>query len=154
MNALRSLEPAIRRGLVVMQPCELHRDLQVLRDVPDGITPRFTYAKVSAAGTVEGIAMLGVSEPIDGVPTFGLGYAIAEPFRGNGLAAEIANKAIEEFRNGAARNGLIRFFIEAVVGINNGASNATARKIFPDAPRPGTDAISGQPILAYVKVIE
>jgi hypothetical protein len=153
MNALKSLEPAIKRGAVTLQPCELHKDLRVLVDYPDGVTLRITYAKVNKAGKVEGIALLGPAEPIDGVHAFGLGYAVAEEYRGSGLAAELATKAIEEFRHGMARNGLQRFYVEAIVGVNNHASNAVARRVLSADPKPGMDSISGEPILAYVKLV-
>lgn len=153
MDALESLEPAIRHGAVTMQPCEVHDDLQVLLDRPDGASLRITYAMISGAGIVKGIAIFTPVEPIDGVVTFGLGYAVAQQFRGEGLAAEIVTKAIEELRNGMARNGLREFYLEAIVGTNNAPSNAVARRVISDSPKDGTDAISGEPILAYVKLV-
>lgn len=154
MTALESLEPAIRRGAVTMQPCDVHEDLQVLLDRPDGVNVRITYAKINQDGAVEGIAILTPVEPIEGVATFGLGYAVAERFRGRGVASDIVTKAIDEFRIGMARNGLTEFYVEAIVGVNNAPSNAVARKLLSDNPKEGTDSISGEPILAYVKLIK
>jgi hypothetical protein len=77
MDALVSLQGALDAGTVRMRACEIHSDVKVLVDYPDG-DPRITYAKVTA-GLVQSIAIFVMAEPIQNVACFGLGCASLNP---------------------------------------------------------------------------
>jgi hypothetical protein len=117
MDGLVSLQGALRNGDVQFQRCELHPDLRVLLDSPTGEF-RLTYALVTD-NRVQATVVFAQAEPIGGVPCFGIGYAVAEQFRGNGLATSTVRKAIEELRHGLSRTGARRYYIEAIVATTN-----------------------------------
>lgn len=152
MNALASLQVAIDKGIVQLQPCSIHSDLKVLADQPTGKL-RLTYANISN-GKVLAISLFAFTAPIDGVPCFNVGYAVVESMRNKGLAADILAKSIEELRNGFMRNGAKKIYLEAVVAVSNTPSNKVAKKVLSDTPTQCTDAYSGQPALQYIRLIE
>lgn len=57
-------------------------------------------------------------------------------------------------RNGFGRSCAKRFYVEAVVGVNNTASNKLAKRLLSDTLEAITDELSGEPALRYVKLIE
>lgn len=77
------------------------------------------------------------AEPIEGCPCFGAGYAVAEDERGKGIAQAMLESSIQELRNGI-RPGLAGqvpgFYVEALVGVDNIASNKVASNVLNDAP--------------------
>lgn len=152
MDALVSLQAALKAGEVRLRACEVHSDVKVLLDHPMG-QHRFTYVKV-VAGVVQSIALCVLAEPVNGVPCIALGYAVVESMRGRGLAREIVEKAIDEMLNGLRRNGIREFYVEAVVATSNIASNRLARRLISDSPTPGTDAVSGEKIFQYLRLIK
>lgn len=152
MDALVGLQSALDESSVVMRKCDVHSDLRVLVDNPLGKL-RLTYARI-VSGKVQSIALFTPAEPIDGIPCFGLGYAVVESMRGHGLAKRTVSNAIDELRNGLKRNDIKEFYVEAIVSTSNVASNSLARRLLSDAPSTGTDAFSGEPILQYAKLIK
>jgi hypothetical protein len=152
MDALVLLQEALDEGLVRMRACEIHRDVQVLLDHPKGEL-RLTYAKV-VAGVVQSIAIFVEAKPVQKVPCFGLGCAVIESVRGQGLATEIVMKAMDELQNGLKRNRIPQFYVEGVAAKSNAASNRLAKRLLSDSPRDGTDTISGEPVFAYLKLLK
>lgn len=152
MDGLVSLQRALRRGDVRLEPCQLHPELQVLLDRPNG-EMRLTYAVIDH-GRVRATVVFAEAERVDGVPCFGIGYAVAEPFRRHGLATATVTKSIEELRHGLRRVSPNPFYIEAIVATSNEASNRLSQRVISDTPAPGTDSISGEPVLQYLKRVE
>jgi hypothetical protein len=152
MDGLISLQAALRRGEVKLNRCELHPDLQVLIDSPRG-EPRITYA-LAFHGRVRATAVFGPTEPVNGVPCFNVGWAVAEALRGKGLATSTVAKAIEELEYNMKKRGGSRFYIEAIVATSNEPSNRLARKLISPEPSEGTDEHSGEPIQQYLRLIE
>lgn len=151
MDALTSLQQQVRKGLETL-PGEKHPGLRVLVDRPNGEL-RYTYARIQH-GRVKAIAILMMNDPVGGIVRFSLGYAVPEAYRYRGWATEIVQQSLEELRLGLTRNGLNCFFLDAVVGEANIASQRVAAKIFPDAPLSIIDAESGEPSFSYDKLIE
>ena len=56
-------------------------------------------------------------------------------------------------KNGMARNGLKTFYVEAIVGMHNTASQRVAAKVISDKPVATTDAASGLPALQYLRKV-
>ncbi|MNE81585.1 hypothetical protein D3C80_1782480 [compost metagenome] len=122
-------------------------------DRPNGET-RITYAMVDF-GRVRAFVTYVSADPVHGVPCFGVGYAVPEKFRRQGLAAKIIDKSIDEMKHGLARNGIQKFYIEAVVGESNIASRKVAEKVISATPdRTGLDEFSGEPAITYLRLIE
>ncbi|MDO7930342.1 GNAT family N-acetyltransferase [Pseudomonas sp. KFB-139] len=151
MNALISLQREVRRGMPT-HPAELHPSLRVIVDKPNGEV-RYTYAKVEH-GRVKAIAIFIMAEPIEGVPCFNLGYAVPEAYRNRGLASEIVEQGIQELRNGLSRHGIKKFYVEAVVGVDNRSSQRVAAKVISENAVQATDSESGEPALGYTRLVE
>jgi hypothetical protein len=152
MDALVYLQEALDAGTVQMRSSDIHPDLKVLVDHPLGEL-RLTYASI-ADGIVQSIALFLMVDPLDGVPCFALGWAVIESMRGRGLATETMVKAMEELQKGLKRNGIHKFYVEAIVARSNVASNRLASRLVSDSPTTGTDAISGVPIFKYLKLLK
>ncbi|EJN17834.1 hypothetical protein PMI36_05251 [Pseudomonas sp. GM79] len=151
MDALVSLQREVRRGMPT-QSGDLNHWIKVVLDQPNGVI-RYTYARVEH-GRVKAIAIFVLHEPIGGVPCFNLGYAVPEAYRNRGWACEIVEQGIQELRHGLGRHGAKSFYVEAVVGKDNFASLRVASKIISETPIEGTDSESGEPVLAYTRLVE
>ncbi|MBP3061996.1 GNAT family N-acetyltransferase [Ectopseudomonas chengduensis] len=151
MEALVSLQREIRRGMQT-HPTEMSPSVRVIHDQPTGIA-RYTYAKIEH-GRVKAISIFVHHEPIDGIPCFNLGYAVPEAYCNRGWAKEIVEQGIQELRLGLGRHGVKSFYVEAVVGKDNLASQRVASKVISDTPVEGTDSESGEAILAYTRLVE
>ena len=151
MDALVSLQREVRRGMLT-NPTELSPGVRVVLDQPNGVI-RYSYARIEH-GRVKSIAIFVHHEPINGVPCFNLGYAVPEAYRNRGWAGLIIEQGIQELRRGLGRHGAKSFYVEAVVGTDNLASQRVASKIISDAPVAGTDSESGEPILQYTRLVE
>jgi hypothetical protein len=151
MEGLISLQAALRTGNVKLERCELHPELQVLLDSPGG-EMRLTYA-LAFHGRVRATTVFAPTQPVNGIPCFNVGWAVAEALRGKGLATSTVTKAIEELEYNMKKRGGSRFYIEAIVATSNEPSNRLARKLISTEPTEGTDEHSGEPILQYLKLI-
>ena len=152
MNALTQLQIALDNGVVLLTPCEIHKELGVIADKPNG-TPRFTYALIKN-GKVQAVSLFALAQPIEGIPCFNIGYAVIEKERGKGIATQLVKKGIDELQNGFKRNGIAEFYIEAVVSVSNEPSNKLAEKLISDSPASGTDCFSGEACLQYVRKVK
>jgi hypothetical protein len=151
MNALVQLQIALDNRLVTLHPCEIHNDICVIADRPNGV-PRYTYAKIND-GKVQSIALFALTEPIEGIPCFQMGWATLESMRGRGLATETTIKAVDELRNGLRRHGADRFYLEAIVSDSNQPSNKLAKKLLSNAPKNCIDVFSGEPAVQYLRML-
>ena len=152
MNALNELQIAIDNKAVSLNNCEIYPDLKVLFDEPLG-TPRFTYAN-TLNGKVKAVSLFVAAERMEGIPCFGIGYAVEKSAQQKGLATDIVKKSIEELSNGLKRNGIPKFYVEAIVGTSNIPSIKLAEKLISKSPRECTDEVSGEPAFQYVRLIE
>ncbi|EPL4029199.1 GNAT family N-acetyltransferase [Enterobacter hormaechei] len=148
-DSLKSFQHALTNGLIRLSPCVVHPKMKVLMDDANG-TPRITYAFVQGE-TVKGVALYIPSEPFEGKPCFGVGYAVADEFQRQGVATKLLNASIEEMQFGF-RNSCNEFYVEAIVGIDNQPSNKLASKVLSATPQPGEDSHSGKPINQYIKL--
>lgn len=151
MNALISLQREVRRGMPT-HIAELHPGLRVVVDKPNGEV-RYTYARVEH-GRVKAIAIFIMVEPIEGIPCFNLGYAVPEAYRNRGFASEIVEQGIHELYNGLSRHGIKKFYVEAVVGVDNHSSQRVAAKVISEGAVQVIDSESGEPALGYTRLVE
>lgn len=151
MDALRTFEPALRRGELDVQRGVVDPSLMIHMDMPQGIW-RITYAKLRDNAVI-GIAIIIPADHEKGLPVFQIGYAVPQQLRKRGIAKELARSAIEEFSAGMARNGIVHFFLEAMVGVKNVASQKVAQDVIGGEPRPTIDSNSGEEILQYLKEV-
>ncbi|HED2522696.1 TPA: GNAT family N-acetyltransferase [Klebsiella aerogenes] len=148
---LISFQEALDNNLLELHKCTVHPDLSLHYDQPEG-EPRFTYALIED-GKVKATAVFIRDEVMeDGLPCFGLGYAVAEGFRGQGLGYEIVEKSLAEFEHGIKRH-MAKFYIETLVDKDNIPSQKiSARHINPES-RETTDQYSQTPSYHYEKLI-
>ncbi|EPT7056345.1 GNAT family N-acetyltransferase [Cronobacter sakazakii] len=148
-DSLNSFQHALSNGLIRLSACVVHPEMNVLLDDADG-TPRITYAFVHGE-IVKGVALYVPADPFEGKPCFGVGYAVADDFKRQGVATKLLKASIEEMQYGF-RNSFREFYVEAIVGVDNQASNKLASKVISATPKPGKDSHSGKPINQYMKL--
>lgn len=150
-DGLLSFQEALRGGRIAPIACELHPDLYVLKDFcMEGA--RLTYALIEM-GLVKATAVYVVSQPIEGIQCFAIGYAVAKPFRNQGLANVVLEKSVTELRHGL-RKKLHKFYVEAIVGVSNIPSQRVAERFLSASPRTTNENISGQPAFAYCRLFD
>ncbi len=82
---LSSFQKALLSGSIKPKRCAVRRELHYLRDRPTLDTIRMTYAMITGL-QVKAMATYIKTEPNEGKQCFGVGYAVAVPFHGQGLA--------------------------------------------------------------------
>lgn len=148
-DSLKSFQHALTNGLIRLSSCVVHPKMKVLMDDANG-TPRITYAFVQGE-TVKGVAIYVPADPVEGKPCFGVGYAVADEFKKHGVGTKLLTASIEEMQHGF-RNSFSEFYVEAIIGVDNQASNKLASKVLSVAPESGQDSHSGKPINQYMKL--
>lgn len=151
MEALVSLQREVRRGMPT-NPTGQGSEVRVVLDQPNGVM-RYTYARIEH-GRVKAIALFVHHEPIDGIACFNIGYAVPEAYRQRGWAKQIVEAGIQELSAGLGRHGVTQFYVEAVVGKGNIASQRVASAVFGTEPTEGLDSESGQPVFSYTRLVK
>lgn len=155
--ALESFQQALLDGEIRPSLCPGHHDIYVIQDEPVPGEKRITYAHIEASGLVKALAIFAPVDPIEGCPCFGVGYAVAEAHRGQGLAKAIVESGIGQLRQGFGphlSNRFPGFYVEALVALTNTASNNVASTVLNSAPERTTDEISGEPALRYERFVK
>lgn len=100
---------------------------------------------------VKAMAIYIEIEPNEGKRCFGVGYAVAVPYRGQGL---VVASSLEEFAlmitPQLPEPG---FYLEAVVGVGNERSQKVARKLISETADEIVDSESGWPALHYITFV-
>ncbi len=151
MEALVTFEPALKRGELEIERGRIDPSLIVHMDLPQGKT-RITYARMQGDSVI-GIAIIIPAEFENGLPVFQIGYAVPQHLRKRGIAKKLVQAAIDEFTSGVQRAGIMHFYMEAMVGTKNVASQKVAAHVIGGEPRTTTDENSGEPIIQYIKEI-
>jgi GNAT superfamily N-acetyltransferase len=152
MLGLKALQKAVNQGVVRMKACEHSPNLHVHEDVAVGLR-RITFAAINH-GRVRATVVFSPVESHEGLPAFGIGYAVVDKFRGQGLASTTVRQAIEELRRLVTAEFEGPFYIVAMVDTSNEASNRLARRILSDAPVQVHDEVTGDPSLQYFLLVE
>ncbi len=152
-DALVSFQAALLQGVIPVQPGAVDPNLYVHRDTPaDGVL-RLSYVKLDGK-TVTAFVVYVWGEPVDGVPCLQIGYAVPPEFRNQGLAKAAIRSSLEELKVGLGRNGVEKFYVEAVVGADNDVSNSVAYQVLSETRNTITDEFSGCPAFQYLKLVE
>lgn len=153
MDALPSFQRCVSIGEIELLPGLADKSVGVHMDNPDGTRPRYTYARLDA-GRVTALGMATYAGAEKGKHFLQIAYAVPEDLRGHGRAKDIARATIEELRRGLGASGLKSFYVEAVMGLDNIASQRVAAAVLGGEPKQITDAKSGEPALQYKKLIQ
>lgn len=149
MNALISFKKAFANNSIAPQKAEIHSDLLVLVDYPNG-EMRMTYALIKNGEPIALLTLIN-AEPMKGFPCFNIGYAVDKAHRSIGHGKEILRKAFDELTNGFKRAGFPHLYLEAIVSTENTHSNKLANSMLDNNPMSCTDSVSGQPAFQYVR---
>jgi RimJ/RimL family protein N-acetyltransferase len=152
MAALRTLQPAIDTGGVILRPCARDKTMSIILDFA-GDEPRTTYV-ILEARRAKCIVQFVHAYPVDGIPCLSIGYATMDDARGRGLASAAVVNAIDDMRAGLRKHGVERFYVEAIVSTSNEASKKVAERALGPAVQSGTDQFSGEPIVQFLKLVE
>ncbi len=151
-SAMKSFEQALRTGTISVQPGALDAEIFAHLDKPNG-EPRLTYVRLDGR-TVTAMVVLIQCEPVDGEQCYNVGWAVHEKFQGQGRAAEAFKAAVNELRYGLSRHGVSAFYVEAVVDVNNKASQRVAEQVISPAVKTDTDCYAGVPVIQYLRKVE
>ncbi|MCF5371980.1 N-acetyltransferase [Pseudomonas syringae] len=151
MAALVSLQREVRRGMPTNTTGQ-GSEIRIVLDQHNGVT-RYTYARIEHE-RVKAISLFVRNKSIDGIASFNVGYAVPEAYRNRGWAKEIVELGIKELSAGLGGHGVTQFYVEAVVGKDNIASQRVAIAVFGGEPKEGLDSESGQPVLSYTRLVK
>lgn len=152
MDALRSMQDClVKRVPLGFRACVYHRDMKLLLDSPTG-EPRLSYALIDGV-TVKALCIFAHGDPIDGVPCFDIGFAVAEKFRRKGLGKSMVENCIDELSKGMRGKFGPKLYIEAIVGADNVGSRKIAELVISSSPESCTDEHSGQAAFSYQRLV-
>lgn len=151
MAALLQFQVTFEAGEIPVQPGRLDPTILFAVDHPNG-GPRFNYMRAENK-TLSVLVMFAQNGLKYRSPLFNIGYAVAETYRGRGLAKSTLIGALAELSAGLGSAGVGAIHIEAVISPNNLASQAVARSIFDTVPIENTDCVSGEPALQYSRAV-
>ncbi|MGV4878704.1 hypothetical protein [Acetobacter indonesiensis] len=153
MMAMVSFEKAIQNNEIFCSKSALYCDVFMYADEIDDYHKRFTYVCINEKVVIS-FANFVLVRFENKLPVFQVGIAVRESERGRGRAQYILAAGMAELKYGfsSAYPGA-ELYIEAVVGLDNVASQCVAKKIIDHNPRRITDGISGLPALCYLKKI-
>lgn len=150
-GALESFQQALDAGDIHIQPGALDGELFVHMDRPNGET-RLTYVRLEHK-KVTAMVQFIPCDKVEGEPCFSVGWAVPEELRGQGRACEAFIAAVKELRHGFAPY-MAAFWVEAVVGTDNIASQHVAEKVISVPISTDTDKFAGVPIVQYLRRID
>lgn len=153
MDALPSFQLGVMTGEIWLERGQIDRNVHAYLDDPEGGSRRWSYARLDGK-EVTSLAILTRADPYEGKHCLQIGYAVPEHLRGEGRGKDIAQAAINEARYGMARAGVKAFYVEAIVGAENIASQRVASSLFGSDPKPITDQASGKVAFQYMTLIE
>lgn len=142
---LLSFQQAMTAGLIDPRPAKYDQGLLLLVDQPDE-NMRITYA-LAERGVVKGTVLFVPAESYDEEPRFSVGYGVAEPFRGQGIATDLLKRSINDLSQGFNSRP---FWLEAIVDQTNVASRRVCEKVVTSEAEAMSELISGRPALDFL----
>jgi len=152
MTSFLSFQKEFKNKEIDPQKCQLGENLYMLQDDADGAF-RMTYAKITGKEVIAAVSFILV-EPLNGSPCFAAGYAVDPGHRKQGIGTSLLKEAIDEITQGLAKHADGHFYIEAVVGVGNTASNKISQNVLKVPGKRIVDQVSGEDAFQYIKLIE
>ena len=152
MTSFRSFQEAFSTEQITPQKCRLGENLYMLQDDANGAF-RITYAEIIDKEVIAAVSFILV-EPLKGSPCFAVGYSVDPSHRRKGIGTSLLKEAIEEMAQGLAKHVDGRFYIEAVVGVVNIASNKISQNVLKVKGKRVVDQVSGEDAFQYIKLID
>lgn len=148
-----SFQQALRDGAISPTLCGGHSDLYLMMDEPEEGVRRLTYAVISG-NVAKAYAVYIQAQDLEGKPCFGVGYATDEKYRNQGVAGALVSASMTELHRGISP--YLRapgIYVEAIVGLDNPASQKVASRTLSTKPELIKDHYSGEPALHYIKYL-
>lgn len=152
MTSFSSFQSAFAEGEISPQKCRLGENLYMLQDDANG-SFRITYAKILNDEVIATVSFVLV-EPLNASPCFACGYAVDPEHRNQGVGTALMKDSIAELTQGLAQHVDGQFYIEAVVGLDNLASNKIARNFLENVENSIIDQVSGENAFHYLRLIK
>lgn len=152
-NAMHSFQEELKSGRIKIQPGDIYPTLYFYGDNIGDRKFRLTYVTLENM-IVTAFVNFVLCAPIEKIPCLQIGYAVPEAYRNQNRAKEAIRMAIIEAQHGLKRNAIATFYVEAIIGVHNIASQRVAEKVISDTPMSITDEFSGLPALQYLRKIE
>lgn len=146
-DALPLFQQAMTLGHIPVQQGALDKSIYIATEDVNG-HHRLSYMKLRDR-TILALVQFVSIDPLDGIPCFQAGYAVPEIFRRQGLAKSSFEAALAEMVQGFSRLG--DFYVEAVVGYDNLASQKISEAVLGGSPQEITDSVSGKQALRYLR---
>jgi hypothetical protein len=145
-----SFQKGLQAGILELAPITKHPGLYSHFDVPAPGVNRLTYARLTDdRTTVTAFLSVIMNGQIEGCPCVAVGYAVPEDLRNHGRARQIFREAIQDQIFQAGRNGHSALYIEAVIDMQNVASQRVAEAVLDVARESITDSASGRQAYRY-----
>jgi len=146
--ALTSFQKALAAGGLRLERGRVDPNVYLHVDYLQG-QPRFTYVHLNGQ-TVLAFASFVPNGSFEGHANLAADYAVPERYRNQGRGKAILAAGIAEMQNGF--RGRPPFYIEAVVSVNNPASQKVAQEVLGGEPEQMVDNHSGEPALRYARL--
>lgn len=150
-----SFQQALRKGILELGKVSNYPNLYAHLDVPEPGVKRLTYVRLDEdRRTVEAFVACILNGTVEGQPCVSLGYAVPEEYRNRGFAKQIVKDVVEDtiFQVGRAGNKAV--YVEAIVDVENIASQRVAEAVLQVERESITDGESGRPAYRYTKRYE
>ncbi len=145
--ALPSFQEALDAGELSVQRSKTDPTLFLTLDQRES-GGRLTYFR-TLDERVTGICMVVPNGFHNGAACFDLGYATVSEFRRQGRGTELVGAAVRDHIAGMKRAGVESFYIEAVVGVENLASQCIASRHLGAQREEIIDSVSGLPAYRF-----
>ena len=148
---MASFQQALRRGILQLAPVKGHNDLYSHFDVPAPDVGRLTYVRLDKAKNVKAFVACIMNGTVEGHPCVSLGYAVPEELRAQGLAKQIVKDVIQDTLLQVGQMGAKAVYVEAIVDVENVASQRVAEAALEVERESITDGESERPAYRYTQ---
>lgn len=153
-DGMVAFQKAIREQVLDYGQVKPHDDLIKYLDQPSPDEQRLTFARVAKGSTTVTAYVAVIPTGMhNGLMCFGLGYAVPEAYRGKGYAVAIVKDAIAEVARQMRDQNVEKFYVDAIVGIDNVASQHVAQEALGGEREEMVDEISGQAAYRWTREV-
>lgn len=149
---LQQFQDALSAKYIKPGKCESSQNLYKLVDDADGKN-RITYTRIIKDEVHALVAFVPV-DPYKSCHCLNVGYAVNANMRNQGIGSEFLEEAFLDLQEGITRSSLSEYYVEAIVGVNNLASNRIANKYISDKPKQIVCQVSGEDAYQYLRRFE
>ena len=145
-----SFQKGLHEGILELHQVPKQHELFAHFDEPEPGVRRLTYVRLTNdRRTVRAFLNCLMNGMIDGSPCMAVGYAVPENLHRQGLAKQLFRDVVQDQIAQAGNSGFGTICIEAVIDVNNIASQHVAEAVLGGERESITDSHSGLPAYRY-----